>query len=151
MATTTAELIKHPFLHGLTEAQVESLKAQAQRFEPGAFLTREGEEARTLYLLVHGRVSLELHVPGRGVTQVETIGAGDIIGLSWNFPPYRWHLDARASEPVEAFAIDAPHLRGRIEDDPEIFRVLTIRLMHLMYERIERLRMHRLDVYGAGR
>ena len=27
---------------------------------------------------------------------IETLEAGEVVGWSWLFPPYRWHFDARA-------------------------------------------------------
>ena len=37
---------------------------------------------------------------------IETIEAGEVLGWSWLFPPYRWHFDARALAPVRATAFD---------------------------------------------
>ena len=32
---------------------------------------------------------------------MQTIAAGDILGWSWLFPPYYWHFNAIAREPVK--------------------------------------------------
>jgi CRP-like cAMP-binding protein len=118
-------------------------------FPAGALLLREGDQADTLYLLRSGRVVLEQHVPGRGATLVETLKAGDILGLSWLFPPYRWHLDARAVEPVEAFALEASCMRGPSPEHPVLEPALAMRLLRQLYDRLERVRLQRLDVYKA--
>ena len=46
----------------------------------------------------HGSIALETYVPGRGSITIETLVAGDVVGWSWLFPPYRWQFDARALE-----------------------------------------------------
>lgn len=145
-------LDKHPFLRGLSPEQVSSIACNTRElsFPAGALLLREGEQADTLYLLRSGRVALELNIPGRGPTQLETLKAGDILGLSWLFPPYRWHLDARAVEPVSAFALDASCLRGPTPEHPVLEPALAMRLLRHLYDRLERVRLQRLDVYRAG-
>ncbi|WP_224246303.1 cyclic nucleotide-binding domain-containing protein [Hyalangium gracile] len=145
-------LEQHPFLSGLSPEQVSLVarRSHAVSFPARALLLREGEQANTLYLLRSGRVVLEQNVPGRGPTLLETLKGGDILGLSWLFPPYRWHLDARAVEPVEAFAIDASCLRGPTPEHPVLEPVLAMRLLRHLYDRLERVRLQRLDVYKAG-
>ena len=39
---------------------------------------------------------------------IETLDAGEILGWSWLFPPYRWHFDAPRVEPVGRSASTAP-------------------------------------------
>lgn len=145
-------LEQHPFLRGLSPEQVNSIACniREQSFPAGALLLREGEQADTLYLLRSGRVALELNVPGKGATLLETLKAGDILGLSWLFPPYRWHLDARAVEPVDVFALDATCMRGPSPEHPVLEPALAMRLLRQLYDRLERVRLQRLDVYKAG-
>jgi CRP/FNR family transcriptional regulator, cyclic AMP receptor protein len=61
---------------------------------------------------------VESFVPGRGVTTVQTISAGDALGWSWLFPPYRWHFSARAIEPTEFVAFSASYPRQQAKEDP---------------------------------
>ena len=145
-------LEQHPFLLGLTPEQVSAIACGSRElsFPAGALLLREGEQANTLYLLRSGRVVLEQNVPGRGPTWLETLKAGDILGLSWLFPPYRWHLDARAVEPVDAFALDVSCLRGPTPEHPVLEPALAMRLLRHLYDRLERVRLQRLDIYKAG-
>lgn len=152
MSQPLPSLEQHPFLRGLSPEQVSAIACNTheQSFPAGALLLREGEQADTLYLLRSGRVVLELNTPGRGPTQLETLKAGDILGLSWLFPPYRWHLDARAVEPVNTFALDASCLRGPTPEHPVLEPALAMRLLRHLYDRLERVRLQRLDVYRAG-
>ena len=46
---------------------------------------------------------------------IETIGAGDLLGWSWMFPPYVWHFTARAIEPTTAIFFYGSILREYCE------------------------------------
>lgn len=144
-------LYQHDFLRGLSEDQVRFVVSCASnlRFDAGTFLVREGGEANTFYLLRRGKVTLEINVPGRGPVQMESLGEGDVLGMSWLFPPYRWHLDGRATEPVVAIAFDAVCLRRKLEEDHHLGFALTTRMLHQMMLRLERVRLQRLDLYKA--
>ena len=69
-------------------------------FEAGDYPFREGEQADSFYVVRRGRIALEVFAPGRGQMILATLGPGELVGWSWLFPPYRWHFDGRAVEPV---------------------------------------------------
>jgi CRP-like cAMP-binding protein len=143
---------EHPFLQGFDPAQREKLLAGArrERFSPGAFIFHLNGAADAVYLVEQGRVGLEVDEPGRGPTQVEEVRAGDLLGLSWLFPPHRWHLDARAIDAVELTVLPAAHVRALLDTDPALGRTLALRVLGKVYERLVRARLQRLDVYRAG-
>ena len=117
MQTLELILAGHPFFEGLEQPYLDLITSCAAnvRFETGEYLLREGESADRFYLLRHGSVALETYAPQRGPITIETIEAGEVLGWSWLFPPFRWHFDARALEPVRALALDGACLRGKIE------------------------------------
>jgi CRP/FNR family transcriptional regulator, cyclic AMP receptor protein len=141
----------HPFLHDLDEPsrKVVASAAREVTFTPGAFLLREGEPAGELFLLHSGRVALELHAPGKPPAIMETLGGGDILGLSWLFPPRRWQLDARAVEPTGALAVDAARLRAEMDRDHDLGHAVARQLLVHLYDRLVRVRLQRLDLYRA--
>ncbi len=151
MTTLEPLLRRHPFLESLNRDQIRFLTSCARntRFAAGEFLMREGDEAATLFLIRAGQVSLEVHVPGRGTTQVESVLEGDILGLSWLFPPHRCHLDARAGEPVRALAFDGSCLREKMEADHDLGYVFLRAFLYQAYQRLQRVRLQRLDLYGV--
>ena len=117
-------------------------------FEAGDYLFREGEPANDFYLLRHGRVALELFIPGRGAVTVSTHGPGEVIGWSWLFPPYRWHLDARVVERGSAILFDGRCLREKAEAEHDLGYELMKRFAAKMVERLQETRLQILDVYG---
>jgi len=141
----------HPFLRGASGEVLRRMASISRgvSFARGASLLREAGEADTVFLLESGLVALELDVPGKGPVRLESLRTGDIVGLSWFFPPYRWHLDAIAVEPTSVLAIDAHQLRAWMKEDAELGQALVTRFARQLYDRLERVRMQRLDLYKA--
>jgi CRP/FNR family transcriptional regulator, cyclic AMP receptor protein len=98
----------------------------------------------------HGSVAIETFVPARGAVTIETVGAGEVLGWSWLFAPYRWHFDARALSPVRATGFDGACLRGKCEADPALGYELMGRFAQVLIERLQWTRLRLLDVYGDG-
>jgi CRP/FNR family cyclic AMP-dependent transcriptional regulator len=142
---------EHPFFAGLGEGfgNLVSGCATNARFEAGQYLFHEGEAADQFYLIRHGRVALELAAPGRGALTFLTLNEGDIVGVSWLVPPYRWTDDARAIGLVRAIAIDAACLRRKCEADHDLGYEMMKRFVPVLVQRLEATRLQILDVYGV--
>ena len=141
-----------PFLAGMGAERVALLAGCASNvgFAAGEVIFREGDAADHFYVIRHGTVAIELHAPARRAMTVETIDAGEVIGWSWLFPPFRWHFDARALSDVRATAFDGACLRGKCEDDPALGYDLMKRFAQVFIERLQWTRLRLLDVYGDG-
>jgi CRP/FNR family cyclic AMP-dependent transcriptional regulator len=141
-----------PVFEGLDDTTMELIAGCGvnTQFATGEYLMREGEPAETFYVLRAGRVALETDAPPRGPVIIETLGPGEVVGWSWLFPPYRWHFDAVALEPVRAVALDGACLRGKSEEDPRLGLDLTRRFAGIMLARLQSTRMRLLDVYGTA-
>ena len=141
---------QHPFFADLEEGFCNLVAGCAKnvRFEAGQYLFHEGEAADQLYLIRHGRVALELAAPGRAMT-FQTLGEGEIVGVSWLIPPYRWAYDAKALELTRAIAMDATCLRDKCEQDHDLGYELMKRFMPILLQRLHATRMQILDVYGT--
>jgi CRP-like cAMP-binding protein len=152
MRTIDTLLREVPVFEGLKPAQLKLIAGCASnvQFQEGDVLFREGEPADTFFVIRHGSVALEMYHPPRGAVLIETIEAGEILGWSWLFPPYRWHFDARALSPVRATAFDGACLRGKCTDDPAFGYELMSRFAQTLIERLQWTRLRLLDVYGHG-
>jgi CRP-like cAMP-binding protein len=142
-----------PLFEGLDDATLTLLAACARNvhYAQGDTLFREGQLADSFLVIRQGDVALELFVPARGPVVIETLGATEVLGWSWLFPPYRWHFDARALSAVRATAFDGVCLRGKCEDDPALGYMLMGRFAQITIERLQATRVRLLDVYGDGR
>jgi CRP/FNR family transcriptional regulator, cyclic AMP receptor protein len=140
-----------PFFQGLDEETLGIIAACAKNvhFREGDLLFRTDEAADRCFVLRSGRVALEI-VGGSGDAMiVDTVEAGDLVGLAWLVPPYRWYMDARAVEPVSAVDFDASCLRTKCELDTRVGYLLMQRVASTMHERIRSARVRLLDLYGV--
>jgi len=140
-----------PLFEGLDDTDLELLAGCAGNvhFASGDYLFREGDKADAFYVIRQGGVALELFVPTRGAVIIDTLDAGDVLGWSWLFTPYRWHFDARAVGVVRATGFDGACLRGKCEDDPALGYRLMERFARIAIERLQSTRLRLLDVYGS--
>lgn len=149
--TTIAELMREaPLFADMRSDRLQLLAGCGQnvQFREGETLFREGDAADVFYLLRHGSITLETYVPSRGPITIETLKAGDVVGWSWAFPPYRWHFDSRALSLVRAVQFDAVCLRGKLEEDSALGFDLMSRFAQVLQQRLRWTRMRLLDVYG---
>ncbi|GCD95839.1 Crp/Fnr family transcriptional regulator [Embleya hyalina] len=117
-------------------------------FEPGTRLFEEDRPARSFWLVEGGSVCLDVHVPGGHPATVETLGPGELVGWSWLFPPYRWHLGGRAVGPVRAVEFDAGAVRAECERDPDFGRAINLVCAQVIADRLQASRLRLLDLYG---
>jgi CRP-like cAMP-binding protein len=145
-------LAQLPAFQGLDRSYLELVAACGANdgFGAGEQLFREGDPADSFHVVRRGRISLEVFVPNRGTMMITTLGAGELVGWSWLFPPYRWHFDARATEPTRTIAFDGACLRGKCEQDHDLGYELMRRFASLMLDRLQATRLQLLDVYGRA-
>ena len=154
MITPVSDLVRdHPLFAGLPPDDVAPVAGCARNvaFRPGQLLLHEGARADTFYLLRRGWVSIEVHAPATGQIVIDTVGPGNCVGWSWLFPPYRWHFDARALEPVGAVAVDGACLREKADGNPQLGYQLLSRVSAILLDRLQSTRMRLLDLYGDDR
>ena len=136
-----ADVAAHPYLIGISSHHVRLLVDCAMRaqFTAGQVIFRKGETANRFYLIESGRVALESSA-GDQVVRIGEVGAGDLLGWSWIFPPYLWHFDARAVEPTTAIFLYGTILREYCEADPALGYELFKRMSEVMMRRLQAAR-----------
>jgi CRP-like cAMP-binding protein len=138
----------HPFLADLEPAHLPRLLACARplRFRAGEYLLREGDREDVLYLIRQGSVSIEMPRAGGEPLSIETLGPGDVLGVSL-LTPAAAHLDCRARDTVVAIGLDNEALEREMDADPRLGYALSRRLLERTYQRLARARMQHLDLY----
>ncbi len=151
MQTLEPILAQQPFFEGLKPEYLQALTGCASnvRYAAGAYIFREGEAASNCYIIREGKVALETFAAQRGPITIETIEAGEVLGWSWLFPPYRWHFSARVVEPTRAFALDGKCLRTKGGEDHDLGYELLMRFAQVIIQRLHATRLQLLDVYGV--
>ncbi len=152
MQSLEQELAEIAFFDGIAPEAVSLLAGCARNvhFNDGDRLFSTGDAAQIFYVIRHGTVALETFVPARGPVLIDTIAAGEVLGWSWLFPPYRWHFDGRAVDGVRATAFDAACLREKADADAALGYDLMRRFAEIAIERLQATRLRLLDVYGYG-
>jgi CRP/FNR family cyclic AMP-dependent transcriptional regulator len=150
MKISESELAGHPFFENLDPDLLKIFSASAAHasFNAKQMIYREGNEADQFLLIRQGKVAVELFSAERGVLVIQTVGAGEILGWSWLFPPYRRRFDARAIQDTAAFAWDGIFLRQEAEANHRLGYELLKRFSKIVVERLQATRLQLLDVYG---
>ena len=142
----------HPFLAGMNRTQLALLTdcAMAAHFKTGEIILREGEFANRCYLIETGKVVLESVDCFGEPLLIEAIGAGDLLGWSWMFPPYVWHFTARAIEPTTAIFFYGTILREYCEKDQSLGYELLKRISAVMVKRLQAAHKQILSVCSGA-
>ena len=138
---------KQPFVKGFNEKQIGQLAALAKEvsFDRDHILFREDEEATQFYLIVSGRVVLEI-APPSGAFRVDTLSAGDEFGWS-SIMGQGTVFQGRVLEDLHALAFDAAELRALCESDTAFGYALMRRLLSVVADRLHVTRLHVMDYY----
>ena len=139
----------HPFLVGVNRTQLALLTdcAMGTQFKEGQVIFREGEPANRFYLIESGKVVLESAGKIGDPVIIDTIGAGDLLGWSWMFPPHTWHFTARAIEPTKAIFFYGTILRQYCEMDHSLGYDLLKRMTSVMNRRMQAARDKMLAIH----
>jgi CRP-like cAMP-binding protein len=139
----------HPFMEGLKPNHIQKLAEVALEVQISRdqVVFREGDESSLFYLLVSGKVALEVSAPGR-IVRIQTLGEGDEMGWSSLLGQGGKTFQARALEPVRAIAFDGPRLRQVWEQDPAFGYQFLMRILKVVAQRLQASRLQLIDLYA---
>jgi CRP-like cAMP-binding protein len=135
----TAETLPgHPIFNGLTLQSRQILAKCGMRtdFNAGDKVVAAGEPASGFYLVIQGSINLET-VSERQTLRVQTIEEGDILGWSWLFPPFYWHFDALAQEPVRTIFFYGSRLRWQCDQNHDFGYELIKGMSQILLEHLK--------------
>jgi CRP/FNR family cyclic AMP-dependent transcriptional regulator len=144
-----AMLQKHHFVDEFEPRHIEKLEGLAKeaRFARDQVVFREGDECSEFYMIVSGRVALEIEAPDHTL-RVQTLSAGDELGWSALLMGSGKHFQARALEPVEALAFEGAELLAACKDDPAFGFAFMQRLLAVVAGRLQATRLQLLDMHS---
>ena len=111
VGSTDAEVIAFlatvPLLDGLPEAELVNLAGVLRRRDlgRGVVLWHQGDEATGMVLIMGGRVSVSLHLPGERAVEVADAGRGEVLGEVPLLDGGRHSATARVSEPASVLSL----------------------------------------------
>ena len=122
--------------------------SQEQAISAGQVVFREGEENHKLYLIVSGRVALDMHVPGRGPVRILSLGPGDMLAWSALLGNGRMTATATALEETRLIATGVECLRTVCEADPVVGHALMRQMAVALSRRLVATRLQLLDLFA---
>ncbi|CAL9354935.1 cyclic nucleotide-binding domain-containing protein [Streptomyces sp. enrichment culture] len=110
-----------------------------------------GGRADRFWVIRSGAVSLDQRVTALQRVTVASLGAGDLLGWSWLFPPYEWDFGAEAFSPVRAYEFEAQAVLALCEEDPRLGLTLVRIVSEILAHRLETTRNKLLEQYAMHR
>lgn len=108
----------------------------------------EGDADDYMYIVLQGRVAIDIFVPGRGRTRVYTAEPMDVIGWSSVVPVVRQRTaGARAVLPSHIIRLDANKLRILCEQDRSLGYIVMRKLANVVAIRLLTTRLQLLDIF----
>ena len=140
---------QHPFVQGMSGEHCAMLADLAHHasFARGDVIFAEGDERHEFFLLLSGRVALEMNLQGKPF-RLHTVEAGDEIGWSAVLMGRGKHFQARALEPVEALAFDGYALLQKCRDDNAFGYKIMHRMLGVVSDRLQAARVQIMDTYS---
>lgn len=151
-ADLKAELQAIPWFADLSEAHFDRFVAMSRlrSVDPGEELFREGDQQDFIYIVINGRVALEIFVPGRGRQRILSVEPLELFGWSSVTPVVRQRTaSARAVLPSRLLAIDAQRLRQACEQDHDLGYVVMRRLANVVAARLLVTRLQMMDMFAG--
>ena len=142
----------HPSFNELPDSSLDLLAGAGseRRYQSGTLIFQADGTADEFFVIRAGLVALQMTTPGREPLVVETLGPGELLGVSWAFPPFRWNWTAIAQGDVDVLAFDADRIHDAAHEDPTLRVALLEAVATEAVDRLHATRMRLLDVYRAA-
>ncbi len=144
-------LLEHPFLEGLRATHVERLASLATeiQFQRDQVIFNVGEESAHFYLILAGKVALDVPSPGRTV-RIQVVGEGDELGWSSLLVQTHKQFKAVCLNRTTALMFDGHQLLAACEEDHEFGYFLMRRVLQTVAERLQAARLQLADMYSPA-
>jgi CRP-like cAMP-binding protein len=123
--------------------------AAIRNVEAGQQLFREGEKEDNLYIVVTGRIALDIFVPHRGRIRIGTIEPMEVFGWS-SVTPNVHQRTASASAVLNSQLIvfNSEKLRQLCDEDHDLGYVVMRRLANVIASRLLTTRLQLIDMFA---
>lgn len=146
-----ASLQTIPWFQSLKPEHIEKISSisHLRHFKAGEVFFREGDKQDYLYVVLDGRVALDMFVPLRGRMRFYTAEKWDMFGWS-SVTPTVHQRTAGAVAVVDGSAIgtDADKLRELCESDHDLGYLIMLRLANVVASRLMVTRLQLLDMFA---
>lgn len=120
--------------------------AEPRQYSAGSQLFHEGAHCDELFVLLKGKVQLQMRVPGRGSIPILTLGPGQLVAWSSVLGNGEMTTSATALEETSAFVLPASKLKELFEQDHEFGYRFMEQLASALARRLVATRLQLLDL-----
>jgi len=127
----------------LEESQLNALlsNSSVKSYSQGETIFQQGEEAKQLYLLIQGEVDLTVKTQEEIALMTSKIEKeGAVFGTPSLMEPFRYNVTAKCLKPTKVLAIEAYHIRKKIEENPRMGVEIMRKLASIYFNRLNELR-----------
>lgn len=147
----TEELRKIPWFQELKEAHVKKIAEISKicSVKAGESLFREGDRQDAVYIVLQGRIGLEMFVPHHGKVRFYTAEMWEIFGWS-SFTPNIRQRTAGAVAVVDSVVVstDSEALYRACDEDHDLGYLVMRRLANVVAARLLVTRLQLLDMFA---
>ena len=148
----TKELEKIPWFKELKPEHLQKITdiSYLRHVRAGEVLFREGDKEDNLYIVIEGRVALEIFTPHRGKIRIHTAEPWDLFGWS-SVTPTIHQRTAGAIAVVDGLVvgIDSQKLRQVCDNDHDLGYLVMRRLANIVASRVLVTRLQLIDMFAS--
>ena len=148
---TASMLCSLPIFSDLTDQHVGVIAAitAIHPFQEGQEIFHEGDARDFLYIVLEGRIALEMHIPNRGRLRILTVEPQEVLGWSSvSDVASKRTVTARAVSGGNLLAIDAAKLHQACEKDPVLGYAVMHHVANVIAGRLLATRLQLLDMFS---
>jgi len=148
----TRELRKIPWFQELRPEHLQKIVeiSHLREIKAGEVLFREGDKDDTLYIVIEGRVALDIFIPHRGKVRFYTAEPWDVFGWSSVTPTiHQRTAGAVAVADGLVVCIDSAKLRQACDEDHDLGYLVMRRLTNIIASRLLVTRLQLIDMFAS--
>ncbi len=148
---TSSMLCSLPIFSDLTDQHVGVIAgiSSIQLFQDNQEIYHEGDPRDFLYIVLEGRIALEIHIPNRGRLRILTVEPQEVMGWSSiSEVASKRTVTAHAVSGGKLLAIDAAKLHQACEKDPVLGYAVMHHVANVIAGRLLATRMQLLDMFS---
>jgi CRP-like cAMP-binding protein len=140
-----------PLFHDVAADHLETIAriSEVRSFPEGKEIFHEGDHRDMMYVMLEGRVALEIHIPNRGRLRILTVEPAEVFGWSSVAnATSRRTATARTVAPAKLLAINADELLKACDRDPQLGYMIMKHVANVIANRLMVTRMQLLDMFS---
>ncbi len=144
-------ILKIPWFRELKQEHIRKIASisKIRHVKAGEIVFREGDTHESVYIVIEGRVGLEMFVPHRGRVRFYTAEPWELFG--WSSVTPNVHLRTAGATAVldgSLLRVDADKLRAACDEDHDLGYLVMRRLANVVAGRLLVTRLQLLDMFA---